>query len=322
MILTNPTVEILKEKYTDNPEKLCNIFLTDIHQHIERCGNPHRREDIIDEISSEEYLMDILKSNDKSMLEHGTVYLSCLSGGDKPSLDILHRYEDNPHSKVNQVINQSLLVGEECLFYNITTNLRVIDDNDWQDDLRFLCYPTESHHQRITLKWNVDNIMVEELLKHKEFSFYVDDSIIGEFVYIKPAWWRDENYEITETEIDILLHGLRFCEIAHNALIQGMSHNREINFDPWIEERARLLLPNALRRTVIMTGFVSDLQGFIPKEISNHNLKDLVKELYNKLQKTKYLKQLEYENNESFLDYNNGKCDLDACDVFDNKMSR
>lgn len=89
------------------------------------------------------------------------------------------KYEDNPYSKVKIVLTKhdldikdgfiltptegmpviSKKIGKVVSIFNtilITTNLRVLVENDWLDDLKYICEPTEYHERRYTLKLTTD----------------------------------------------------------------------------------------------------------------------------------------------------------------------
>ena len=122
------------------------------------------------------------------MLEHGTVYLylevnpkNCTSKFEHPLTgftalynwsdivgSIKARYDENKYSKVNTVwLNENKTT--RGVF--ITTNYRVIVENNWYDDLQFICEPTEFHERRTTLKFTTDRGVSHELVRHRVFSF-------------------------------------------------------------------------------------------------------------------------------------------------------
>ena len=83
-----------------------------------------------------------------AMLEHGTVYLT-LEGIIKPFVGPSNfgKYLENPYSRV--------VFGEGTTFY-ITTNYRVLVENGWLNDLKYLCEPTEFHERRVTVRFTTD----------------------------------------------------------------------------------------------------------------------------------------------------------------------
>ena len=49
----------------------------------------------------------------------------------------------------------------------VTTNLRVLVENDWLDDLQYICEPTEYHEKRHTVKFICDRGVSHEFVRHK-----------------------------------------------------------------------------------------------------------------------------------------------------------
>ena len=95
-----------------------------------------------------------------AMLEHGTIYLIM------PTYLIEHtsRYIANKYSKV---VLFRINGGE----YNtcITTNMRVILEHNWQEDLQFICAPI-AHVKRTTFSVITDIGVTRELNRHRTFS--------------------------------------------------------------------------------------------------------------------------------------------------------
>jgi thymidylate synthase (FAD) len=103
-------------------------------KHIETCGRVAWRSE--DRITDDSYIKfnDMLKGvNHGSVLEHGTVYLNIL---DKSyiSLPLQMKYESNKYSRVKR--GKSNEYEAQCY---VTTNYRVLIDNNWLDDLKYQC---------------------------------------------------------------------------------------------------------------------------------------------------------------------------------------
>lgn len=228
-----------------------------------------------------------------AMLEHGTVYLaipydyvdvSCRLEVPIVS-DVVEKYKRNPYTKwwLRDDIFSRLAF--------ITTNYRVLVENDWLDDLKYLCEPTEFHERRVSVRFICDRGVSHEFVRHRVFSFaqestrycnYSKDKFNNEVTYIMPCWspYKGGKYEIVETEDgwgnyngDIIerngetvpendpdykkflyyfINSLNEAEIAYFHLLnQG-----------WKPQQARAVLPNALKTELVMTGFVSDWKHF------------------------------------------------------------
>lgn len=228
MKLIQPSVEILSN---NDPYKM-----------IEIAGRTcYKSEDKITEDSCKEFVQRMIDNGHTAMLEHGTIYL-CREG--YWSLF----YKDNPYSKVTQDSD-----GNHC----ITTNLRVLQENNCMSDLQYLCSPTEYHLKRITVRFTCDRGVSHELVRHRVFSFaqestrfcnYSKGKFGGEITYILPSWWNNANQSCK----NLFLDSLSTAEDCYTEMIDCGCTPQE----------ARQVLPNALKTEVVMTGFVSDWKHF------------------------------------------------------------
>lgn len=138
--------------------------LEGVYKQIEICGRTcYKSEDKITEDSAKGFVERMIKSNHTAMLEQGTVYLK-IQGVTKSFIghSNIGKYLENSYSKV--------VFGEGTTFY-ITTNYRVLIENNWLNDLKYLCEPTEFHEKRICVKFICDRAIANELVRHRVFSF-------------------------------------------------------------------------------------------------------------------------------------------------------
>ena len=146
--------------------------LEGIYKQIELAGRTcYKSEDKITETSAKEFVDRMIKSGHGAMLEHGTVYLrqdfslfefaELIEKGSIPEL--LNKYDANTYS----VSGGGRLFDENIFTIVVTTNLRVIVENGWLDDLKYLCEPTEYHERRITVKFTCDRGVTHEFVRHK-----------------------------------------------------------------------------------------------------------------------------------------------------------
>ena len=154
MKLIESSVELLKQE----------PGMPGINKMIELAGRTcYKSEANITENSAEEFVKRMVNSRHMAMLEHGTVYLKLPPVIDKKTtLSHSFDYDKNPYSRI--VFN-----GYDADY--VTTNLRVLQENGWLDDLKYLCEPTEFHERRITLKFITDRGVSHELVRHRVFSF-------------------------------------------------------------------------------------------------------------------------------------------------------
>jgi thymidylate synthase (FAD) len=61
------------------------------------------------------------------------------------------KYESNKYSRVKR--GKSNEYEAQCY---VTTNYRVLIDNNWLDDLKYQCEPTEFHEKRVTVRLVID----------------------------------------------------------------------------------------------------------------------------------------------------------------------
>lgn len=209
-------------------------------------------------LTAEDFVDMLMKSGHGAMLEHGTVYMQIDTFLDIPEdkkLDKrVHQYDSNRFTKVN-----SMYIGQGCWRYYITTNLRVLVENDWLDDLKYVCEPTEYHAKRITAKFICDRGVSHEIVRHRTMSFaqestrycnYSKSKFGQELTFIEPAWEFPSS--------DIINIKERFEAILGEAEANYMELIT-LGFKP---QEARAVLPNALKTEIVVTAFIDDWKHF------------------------------------------------------------
>ena len=209
-------------------------------------------------LTAEDFVDMLMKSGHGAMLEHGTVYMQIDTFLDIPEdkkLDKrVHQYDSNRFTKVN-----SMYIGQGCWRYYITTNLRVLVENDWLDDLKYVCKPTEYHAKRITTKFICDRGVSHEIVRHRTMSFaqestrycnYSKSKFGQELTFIEPAWEFPSS--------DIINIKERFEAILGEAEANYMELIT-LGFKP---QEARAVLPNALKTEIVVTAFIDDWKHF------------------------------------------------------------
>lgn len=239
-----------------------------MHKHIEIAGRTcYKSEDKITENSSREFVERMINSGHGAMLEHGTVYLAMPIETLIPiQANGWGKYTTNPYSIGGKICE--IEDGERRVA--ITTNLRVLVENNRLDDLQYICEPTEYHERRVTVKFICDRGVSHEFVRHRVFSFaqestrycnYGKDKFGNELTFIFPIWMNEEllksygSYHTvarSHTPESIFIAGLNRAENDYLALINM----------GWKPQEARAILPNALKTELVMTGFVSDWQHF------------------------------------------------------------
>lgn len=107
---------------------------------------------------SEPFVKMLIEREHNAMLEHGTVYLKVNLPKDEITPgESLYHYKHNPYSTYN--------IFEGVAY--VTTNYRVLVENEWLDDLKYMCEPTQYHNKRYTLKFTTSIGITRELIRHK-----------------------------------------------------------------------------------------------------------------------------------------------------------
>ena len=225
--------------------------------------------------TAEKFCKGLMKSNHGAPLEHGTVYLKVLKHSDWNELD---KYRFNKYSKYAESTNYAY----------VTTNLRVLFENGWMDDLKYWCEPTEYHEKRVEVRFTVDRFTGEEFLRHRAASFNRESTRYvlftkekfggGSIKYIIPVWMLDEttmkeiddhkDLSITDfcqevineeeghgdmTDVLVWMFALKACEWSYCKLTNNFG---------WQAQQARTVLPCAISSPLIKTAFVSDWVHF------------------------------------------------------------
>lgn len=140
--------------------------LEGVYKQIERVGRVcYKSEDKITEDSANPFVDRMIKSGHGAMLEHGTVYLQYETV--RSAINPLIKYYLNKYSKVKAKEG----VIEETTRFFVTTNLRVLVENNWLKDLEYICEPTEYHERRVTVHFVCDRGVSHEFVRHRVFSF-------------------------------------------------------------------------------------------------------------------------------------------------------
>ena len=255
-----------------------------IYKMIEHAGRVcYKSEDKITEDSAKPFVNRMIKSGHGAILEQGTIYLQYETV--KSAINPLTKYYHNKYSKVKTEGG----ITKESIRLFVTTNFRVLLENDWLDDLKYICEPTEYHERRVTVHFICDKGVSHEFVRHRVFSFaqestrycnYSKDKFGKELTFIMPCW-----VDVPEG---------KYTNISKQSSEDGeykqiMLHENNINAYPltttpegrflwhclwsehdyfdlleqgWQPQQARAVLPNVLKTELVMTGLVSDWKHF------------------------------------------------------------
>lgn len=246
-----------------------------IYRQVERAGRVcYKSEDHCTAESARPFVERMIKSDHTAMLEHATVYLlyrdgetaSAEQGGDAAG-EAWQRYERNKFSKVSTV--------DGCHY--VTTNLRVLAENQWLADLDHLTEPLAHHERRVTVHFTTQIATTREFNRHRANSMaeqstrycnYSKDKFGNEISINIPEWVRALSVE-EPTQID-------FLELA-----KKVSEGKADDYENWLfanlaaeraylnliaagrkPQEARAILPLDTNTELIHTAFVSDWKHF------------------------------------------------------------
>ena len=283
MKIIHPSVEYWSQANT----------LDGIWKHAARCArvcyqSAHTKEDE----SAKDFLLRTIakngfkkdKSNHMSVLEHATVYLVVnIQNPFYPHM--CYKYKDNHYSKTCNLIINDTIEGI-C----ITTNLRVIIENDWLDDLKFITDDISNHVKRYTFSFITNLGVSRELNRHRCHSIseestrycnYSKDKFGNGLTFIIPEWLDLEECNIDDTDKDFihLPNQYRFDGTLANlvdgdknltvegewlaANVRAQIHYLNLLKKGWKPQQAREVLPLSLKTQVVHTAFEDDWKDFI-----------------------------------------------------------
>lgn len=263
MKLIESSVQIIEEK---DPYKM-----------IELAGRTcYKSEDKITENSAKEFVDRMIKLGHGAMLEHGTIYLKIDKTEDGHLPPARLYWSDGNHKKYTRVRKHRNSIY-------VTTNLRVIVENNRLDDLQYQVEPTKHHEKRITAKFICDRGVSHEFVRHRVFSFaqestrycgYSKDKFGNDITYIIPSWldlpegkysdWDNDWCDVSE--LKLLYPEVDNLSDPANCFLQSIKNAEYYYFmlinRGWKPQQARQVLPNATKTELVMTGFESDWEHF------------------------------------------------------------
>lgn len=256
MKLIKPNFEILEQENG----------LEGMYKQIEKVGRTcYKSEDKIAEDTAKPFVDRMIASKHLAMCEHGTIYLGIpIRFGTQPTIE---RYLYNCYSKVAQCC----VDGHH--YYCVTTNLRVIIENNWKDDLCYLCEPTEYHVKRVAVKFTLDQGIMREFTRHRAFSFacestrycnYCNDKFNNEVTFIIPNWCeniKEGSYEEKDLNFEIDTKYTINEQVFLNTLFRAEKAYLGLSVI-WKPQQVRNILPLATKCDLVMTGFFDDWSNF------------------------------------------------------------
>lgn len=236
-----------------------------IYKQIERAGRVcYKSEDKISEGSAKKFFEKMVDSHHTAMLEHGTVYLKVPANS-----YVVENFRRNNYTR-SQTTEK---------FCYVTTNMRVIIENGWADQLKYLCEPTAYHEKRVTVRFSTQIAITREFNRHRVNSMaesstrycnYSKDKFGNEVTVNIPEWVKNE---IRTDKVNFKT----MCELINNGedidnmdaidwwffanMAAEMAYLNLIRLGKRPQE-ARVVLPLDTNSDLIHTAFVSDWVHF------------------------------------------------------------
>lgn len=260
MKLIKPSFEIIRQQFG----------VVGMLKHIETCGRvAWKSEERTTDNSYISFIKMLKGVNHGSVLEHGTVYLkvNCFS-----LLTILFFFL-NKYSKIRR-------------WRYITTNYRVIVDNNKYDVMKHMVEPTKHHEMRRTVRFICDRGVSHEFVRHRVFSFtqestrycnYMAEKFGNFITFIYPVWLKGKEGDVNKlvalanennNQVYAMGHDEQYtmeyrgiCSFVYDMSNSEHGYNFQISTG-WKPQQARAVLPNSLKTELIMTGFDSDWKHF------------------------------------------------------------
>ena len=230
--------------------------LEGVYRQIELAGRTcYKSTDKITEDSAKPFVDRMIKSNHQAMLEHGTVYLIIKWW----HVFKFFKYLLNSYSKVHK-------------FKYITTNLRVIKEHNWDNDLKYICEPTEYHEKRYTFRVVTSIGVTREFNRHRvnspaeqstRYCNYSKDKFGNELTFCIPQWIdKEELSKIGPYKRVIRKKDASPTEVWITSLLNCEEDYLELINQGWKPQQAREVLSLCTATEAVYTAFVEDWQHF------------------------------------------------------------
>ena len=290
MELIKPSAEIWEQGNT----------IEDIWKHIARCTRVcYQSTPKNDGETDEEFVKRVILRPDSStgelnfdkihgaVLEHGTIYLEiyCYNRCEDDNYYKIINYRENKYSIVNNIFYNGESIAKN---FAITTNLRVLYENNWLDDLKYICAPTEHHAKRITVSFITNIGVTREFNRHRVNSIAEESTRYCDYTagrlqksnkFALPSWFLDEEHlpyieshefdtlgsylsDIWEKDDNTLLNEWYDMDFYLAALTFAEWFYQMLRKKGWKPQQAREILPLATKSQLIHTAFIDDWKHF------------------------------------------------------------
>lgn len=235
------------------------------------------------EENTKTFVENLIHSGHGEPVECNAIYLKWDLVTEDYDHDRYSKYRANEYSRVKTYEGDT-----NCY---VTTNYRVLVDNGWLDDLKFMCEPVEGKHEpRISVLFNCQIVIASEANRYRKnskgqrstrYCNYSKDKFGNEINIGMPV---DE--DITDEKIEKSLEDFgnngdieRMCSVIlddekygstnpvhywlFSLLVSEFCYMKLTNHFGWKAQRARRILPLETNTEMLHTAFLSDWKHFI-----------------------------------------------------------
>ncbi len=220
-----------------------------------------------------------------SVLEHGTVHLKIPIG----LVHLINKYNSNHYSEVY----------EDFKYAYITTNMRVLFDNKWFNDLMMIDSSNDSlnkYYDRTTVNIITDIGVSREFNRHRVHSIseestrycaYDKDKFNNNISIVKLPWIENKDYNEALPDNNKLLEDWNAIDWYIHAVSVANTAYKKLRELGWTAQQAREVLPLNTKTQIVHTAYNYDWINWISlrhKEISGKVhpcMKEIANQIYN-----------------------------------------
>ena len=294
MELIKPSFEIYEQeipvKKPDMSQEQYILSYKDyMYKHIERCARVcYKSEHLIKEGSAENFVNRMITSGHYATLEHGTIYLTFhITDPSVVGEEKYHQLQEKFNNLVNKYADNKYSIIKVNHYYDtcfITTNYRTIIENNWDDDLQYLCKDSVFHEKRVTVKFNSSIHFYKDLTRHRPMSYciestrycnYFKEKFSSSVKFTIPTWL--DPIDVTEFEKD--------CRAIEKIYFKWLEKG-------WKPEEAAYFLCQGVDADIFCTGFVKDWKHIFDLRADSHAhpvLQELMYPLKDEFTKLNYI---------------------------------
>ena len=273
-------MKLIKQSFNITEQE--DFSLVGIKKFIERCGRVcYKSEDKITDNSYEKFVDMLIRKDHTRPLEFGTVYLEVECYVNDCTNDVVNKYIKNPWCKVADRYGKMTYFDSTAY---ITTNYRVIIENHWEEDLKYLCNPTKYHYKRHTVHFITNRVTMDSFRTHVSLSHlgestrycsYDKDRFGNGIVCVIPHYCSDliegNSYDLSICEYGLLQTENLSKKSAKwvESMCQAEQDYIDLINDGCTAQEARDVLPLGVESELISCGFEDAWSNFFYRRCAN-----------------------------------------------------